>query len=98
MTNVMISPARNHWGFSKRLASTSQLANKAIARIAEKVMALTIHVEPKSKEKVVTLFVSIRRNPAPKKKKTGSHLPIFIGVRMNTMAKEIPTMTTRVFI
>jgi len=54
-----------------------------MANIAENTTAFTIQVEPKSREKVVTLFVSSRRKPHPNRKNKGSIFPGLRGEKTN---------------
>jgi len=50
---------------------TAKFERKAIRRIEEMVMAVTIHVLPKYKHNSVIAFVSNSMNPAPKRKYAG---------------------------
>jgi len=95
-TKDSTKPIKNHFGFSNRFAMISILAKSAIIKIDEKTTAFTNHVDPKRSEHVVTLFVSRRRKPAPKKKNKGFILFIFKGVKMNIDAREITISIIRV--
>ena len=91
-----IKPTKNHIGLLKGLLMIIKLANNAIIKIDEKTTAFTIQVDPKRRENVVTLFVSSKRKPLPKKKNKGFIFPIFRGVKIRIDAKEITISIMRV--
>ena len=74
-----INMPKNNLRFLNLVRKTSQLANKTIAKIEEKTTAFTTQVEPKSKEKVVTLFVSKSKKPPPSRKNKGFIENLLVG-------------------